>query len=232
MKKTILILDTELNDYISLKQRLEQINFLVHTSENNLEGFNKVFKLKPDLIIYNYQLFLLAEKELNEKFIRYNMFIPIIMVNYSSLEDDVLLAFDRGAADYITKPFSSREVEARVKAILRRIEISKTPTVVEIKIGNLVLKPELYEIQLITHNVSLSKREQQLLLLLIDRKKISKEEILRYLLGADYYGESRIVDVIICNLRRKIEVNPKRPQYIKTIKGYGYYIDDPNSKEV
>lgn len=155
------------------------------------------------------------------------MFIPIIIVDYSNKEEDVLSAFDKGAADYIIKPFSSREV----KAILRRIEITKSTQVEEIKIGNLVLNPAHYEIVLKTHKVNLSKREQQVLLLLIHRKVISREEIIRYIWGFDYYGGSRIVDMNISNLRRKIEENPKKPQYIKTLKGYGYRFDEAYIKE-
>lgn len=159
------------------------------------------------------------------------MFIPIIIVGYSNKEEEILHAFDNGASDYITKPFNSREVEARVKAILRRIEITKSTQVEEIKIGNLVLNPAQYEIDLKTHKVNLSKREQQVLLLLIHRKVISREEIIRYIWGFDYYGGSRIVDINISNLRRKIEENPKKPQYIKTLKGYGYRLDENYFKE-
>lgn len=146
-------------------------------------------------------------------------------------EEDVLSAFDKGAADYIIKPFNPREVEARVKAILRRIEIAKSPQDKKIKIGNFILKPDHYELDLITHKVNLSKREQQVLLLLIDRKMISREELIRYLWGFDYYGGERIVDVNISKLRKKIESDPKKPQFIKTIKGYVYCINQPIIKE-
>ena len=231
MNKSILIIDTELNDYLILMERLEQLSFIVYTSDDYNEGLISVFKLKPDLIIYNFPLFLSTEKELMDKLYKQKMFIPIVMVDYSIKEEDVLRAFDKGAADYIIKPFSSREVEARIKAILRRIEISKSPQDKKIKIGNLILKPDQYELDLITHKVSLSKREQQLLLLLIDRNMISRDEIIRYLWGFDYYGGARIVDVNISNLRKKIESDPKRPQFIKTIRGYGYCINQAIIKE-
>jgi two-component system, OmpR family, alkaline phosphatase synthesis response regulator PhoP len=231
MNKTILIIDKEIYDYHILRERLEQRNFIVHTTTDYQEGLKKVFKLKPDLIIYNFHLFLLSEKEFNGGLTTQKKYIPTIIVGFSNKEEDILRAFDMGADDYITKPFNSREVEARVKAILRRIEITKSTNVEVIKIGELVLKPKQYEIDLKTHKVNLSKREQQVLLLLIDRKVISREEIIRCLWGADYYGGYRIVDVNISNLRRKIEENPKKPQYIKTIKGYGYILDEPTIKE-
>jgi two-component system, OmpR family, alkaline phosphatase synthesis response regulator PhoP len=230
MNKSILIIDTDINDYLILKERLEQLNFIVYTTADCNEGLINVFKLKPDLIIYNFQLFLSTEKELIDKLTRQKMFIPIIIVDYSNKEEDVLRAFDKGAADYIIKPFSSREVEARVKAILRRIEISKSSQDKNINIGNLILKPDLYELDLITHKVSLTKREQQVLLLLIDRNMISRDEIIRYLWGFDYYGGARIVDVNISKLRKKIESDPKRPQFIKK-RGYGYCINPAIIKE-
>jgi two-component system, OmpR family, alkaline phosphatase synthesis response regulator PhoP len=231
MKKIILIIDKDINDYLILKERLEQHCFIVHTTADYQEGHKKVFKLKPDLIIYNFLLFLLSEKEFNEEITRRKMFIPVIMVNSTKKEEEIFHAFDMGAADYITKPFNSREVEARVKAILRRIEITKSTEVEKIEIGNLILNPAHYEIDLKTHKVNLSKRELQVLLLLIHRKVISREEIIRYIWGCDYYGGSRIVDMNISNLRRKIEENPKKPQYIKTIKGYGYRLDETYIKE-
>lgn len=231
MNKTILIIDKEINDYYILEKRLERFGFTLFTSSDYLEGINNVFKLKPDLIIYHFHLFLLSESDFNQKLIGSREFIPIIMVDSSKREDDVLHAFDKGAVDYIIKPFNPREVEARIKAIFRRLEISNSTKSEKIKIGHLILNPEQYEIDLKTHRVTLSKREQELLLLLIERKTISRDEIIRNLWGFDYRGDSRIVDVNINKLRKKIEKNPKDPQYIKTIIGYGYRLDEPNNVE-
>lgn len=224
MNKTILILDKEFNDYDILKKRLEQLFFIVRCSADYQDGIRMVSELKAVIVIFNFQLFLLFEKEFNQEMDKMN--IPIIIVNSSRSEEDVLLAFNKGASDYITKPFKSREVEARVKAILRRMEITKSKKINEIKIGDLVIKPDQFELNIKKHKVILSKRELQVLLLLIDRKVISREELIRFIWGFDYYGGCRIVDMNISNLRRKIEINPKRPQYIKTIKGYGYRFDE------
>jgi two-component system, OmpR family, alkaline phosphatase synthesis response regulator PhoP len=229
MNKTILIIDKESNEYQILKQKLELIGFAVHTSSDYQEGFNKIISLKPDLIIYNFHYFLLSEKEYIGKISKPQKYIPIIMVHSSKNEETVIQAYEMGATDYITRPFSPREVEARIKAILRRIDLTKSSLREEIKIGNFIFKPEQYEVVFKTHKVTLSKREQELFLLLIDRKRISRAEILGYLWGYDYYGGCRIVDVNISNLRKKIEENPKKPQYIKTIKGYGYHLDLPFS---
>jgi two-component system, OmpR family, alkaline phosphatase synthesis response regulator PhoP len=232
MNKTILIIDKGTNDFHILRERLERVGFMVHITTDHKEGFNSIFKLNPQLIIYSYYLFLLSEDEFNEKITSNKTFIPIIMIHSSDKEEDILQAFDKGAADYITEPFSPREVEGRIKAILRRMDMSKSPEEEDIKIGNLIFRPRHHEIDLKTHKDTLSIKEQQLFLFLVERKVISREEIIRFVWGFDYYGGCRIVDVNISNLRKKIEENPKNPQYIKTIKGYGYRLEEPALKKV
>jgi two-component system, OmpR family, alkaline phosphatase synthesis response regulator PhoP len=229
MKNTILIIDTELNNYQRLKERLEQFQFSVHTFSDNKEGLYAIVQLKPDLIIFNFHLFLLSEKNFNEENNRHIWSTPIIMISSSKKEEDILCAFNMGAADYLTKPIHSRELEARVKAILRRIEMTDHVPTDQIKIGDFVLNSTEYMIDLKTHKVNLSKRELQVLLLIIERKIISREEILKCIWGEDYTSDSRIVDVMISHLRRKIEKDPKKPQYIKTIKGFGYRFDEPRN---
>src|SRR5581483_2493001 len=117
MNKMILIIDKECNEYCTLKERLEQLSFTVHISTDVQEGIDTILKLKPDLIIYDFHTFLISEKEYSEKVTKSKKHIlPIIMVHSTKEEEEVLLAFDKGAADYITKPFQSREFEARIKA--------------------------------------------------------------------------------------------------------------------
>jgi two-component system alkaline phosphatase synthesis response regulator PhoP len=227
MKNTILIIDNESNNYQRLKERLEQFQYNVHIFLNNKEGLYAIVHLKPDLIIINFHLFLLSEKNFNEENNRLIMSTPIIMISSSKNEEDLLFAFSKGAADYLTEPIHTRELEARVKAILRRIGMKEMAPKDQIKIGDFVLHSNEYEIDLNTHKVHLSKRELQVLLLIIERKIISRVEILRCIWGNTYTGDSRIVDVMVSHLRRKIEKDPKSPQYIKTIKGFGYRFDEP-----
>jgi two-component system, OmpR family, alkaline phosphatase synthesis response regulator PhoP len=227
MKNTILIIDNKLNNYQRLKERLEQFQYNVHIFLNNKEGLYAIVHLKPDLIIFNFHLFLLSEKNFNEENNRLIMSTPIIMISSSKNEEDLLFAFSKGATDYLTEPIHSRELEARVKAILRRIGMKEMAPKDQIKIGDFVLYSNEYEIDLNTHKIHLSKRELQVLLLIIERKIISRVEILRSIWGNNYTGDSRIVDVMVSHLRRKIEKDPKSPQYIKTIKGFGYRFDEP-----
>ncbi|NRD80243.1 response regulator transcription factor [Bacillus sp. BRMEA1] len=230
MNKTILIVDKQLNDYNSLKKRLEQLGYIVHTFTDCNESIN-FFTLQPNLLICDFHLYLLFESDFIGKMTDFQQDIPIIMTGFSKIEEDLLMAFAKGAADFIAKPFHSREVEARVKAIFRRMGMTTNAQVKKIKMGHYTLIPEQYEMDLNTHSITLSKKELELLLLLIERKKISREEILWKLWGIGYHGGLRIVDVNISKLRKKIEKNPKKPQYIKTIKGYGYRLDVPTEKE-
>ncbi|MGG7621471.1 winged helix-turn-helix domain-containing protein [Robertmurraya sp. GLU-23] len=223
MNKTILILDNYYEEYFILIKRLEQLRFRVHTKDFQ-EGLTNLVQIKPDLIFSNFSLFLQYEKDFKQ--LRLKLNLPIIFVNSLSSEEAILHAFEKGATDYITVPFSPREVEARVKAIFRRIEMTKSKLTHEIIIGGLVIKPEQFEIVLKTNKVYLSRREFQVLMLLIERRVISREEMIRYIWGFDYYGGFRIVDINISNLRKKIEKDPKKPQYITTIKGYGYRFND------
>jgi two-component system, OmpR family, alkaline phosphatase synthesis response regulator PhoP len=222
MKHSILILDSELIEYQRLIERLEQHQFIVHTFSEHQEGLKEIFHLKPDLIIYNFHLFLLSQMDLTEEKYRSLMSTPIIISSSSLMEEDLLYAFNKGAADYITKPIHSRELEARVKAILRRIKMTEKAPPGKIQIGHYIVNSNEYEIDFLTHKVTLSKRELQVLLLLMERKIISREELLNFIWGNNFSKNSRIVDVYISNLRRKIEQDPKKPQFIKTIKGFGY----------
>jgi two-component system, OmpR family, alkaline phosphatase synthesis response regulator PhoP len=229
MKNTIFIIDTDLNNYQILIERLEQFHFIVHTFSDYQESLYGIIHLKPDLIIFNFQLYLHSERNFYVEKRNQLKNIPIIMISSSNREEELLHAFDKGAADYLIKPIQLRELEARIKAILRRIQMRETIVLTDqIRIGEFVLYPNEHELDLVTHKVHLSKREQQVLLLIIERKIISRAELLRCIWGNDY-NESKIVDVIVCKLRSKLEFNPRKPQYIKTIKGFGYRFVTPNN---
>jgi two-component system, OmpR family, alkaline phosphatase synthesis response regulator PhoP len=227
MSNTILIIDIELNEYRRLKERLEQYQFKVHFFSNHQDGIYGIHHLKPDLIIYNFQLFQLSEKMLHEEKNGLLLSTPFIITSSSNHIEELLYAFQKGAADYISKPIYSRELAARVKAILRRIKMNEHPPTEKIKIGNFVVSPHDLEIDLSTHKVNLSKRELEVLLLLIERRVISREEMFRIVWCDEDPKGNRIVDVYINHLRGKIEPDPKKPQYIKTVKGFGYRFNLP-----
>lgn len=158
--------------------------------------------------------------------------VPIIMLTAKDDEIDKVLGLELGADDYMTKPFSPRELMARVKAILRRIEEKEESNVSEdgqklITIGELSINTDSYEVIKQGEPVELTPKEFELLKVLVTNKGrvISRDHLLNAVWNYDFVGDTRIVDVHVSHLREKIESDPKNPRYIKTIRGIGYKID-------
>src|SRR5690606_14872875 len=160
---------------------------------------------------------------------------PILMLTAKDDEIDKVLGLELGADDYMTKPFSPREVVARVKAILRRTQNFVNPNgqeedhIKKIKIGELVILPEQYEVYLHDELLEFTPKEFELLLYLTQNKGrvLTRDQLLNAVWNYDFAGDTRIVDVHISHLREKIEANSKKPQYIKTIRGLGYKLEEP-----
>ena len=159
--------------------------------------------------------------------------VPILMLTAKDDEFDRVLGLELGADDYMTKPFSPREVVARVKAILRRSqfvnEIEKEDVDDEdIIIGSIRIRPEFFEVYKEDELLELTPKEFELLLYLIERqgRVITREHMLNSVWNYEFAGDSRIVDVHISHLRDKLEENPKQPKLIKTVRGLGYKLRD------
>lgn len=150
--------------------------------------------------------------------------IPIIMLTAKSEETDKVLGLEIGADDYITKPFSVRELIARMKAVLRRSVDNKKEEKKVIKINDITIDIEKYEITRNNKVIELTLKEFELLRILAQNrgKVLSRNMLLDEVWGYDYFGETRTVDVHIRHLRKKIEENDKAPKYIETIRGVGY----------
>jgi two-component system alkaline phosphatase synthesis response regulator PhoP len=150
--------------------------------------------------------------------------VPILMLTAKDGEIDKVLGLEIGADDYLTKPFSPRELVARVRALLRRTKEAKDEPEELLKLGSLEIFPLRYEVRRDGRELDLTSREFELLLLLCQNKGIvmSREQILEKVWGYDFYGDARVVDVHIRHLREKIEIDPSNPRYIKTVRGVGY----------
>jgi len=151
-------------------------------------------------------------------------------------EFDKVLGLELGADDYMTKPFSPREVVARIKAILRRSQIRNEESEVvqsssldHLVISNLTIYPEQYEAFFEENLLELTPKEFELLLYLAKNKGrvLTRDQLLSAVWNYDFAGDTRIVDVHISHLREKIEQNTKKPVYIKTIRGLGYKLEEP-----
>ena len=174
-------------------------------------------------------------KELRQRKIN----IPILMLTAKDDEFDKVLGLELGADDYMTKPFSPREVVARVKAILRRsqairetVEMAAEEPTDYKEVGELKVYPEQYEALFQGELLELTPKEFELLLYLTDNKGrvLTRDQLLSAVWNYDFAGDTRIVDVHISHLREKIESNTKKPTYIKTIRGLGYKLEEPKNR--
>jgi len=232
----ILAVDDEDNILELLKFNLSKEGYHVIGATNGFDATGLAREEKPDLIILDVMLpemdgydvlrTLKANKETAS--------IPVIMLSAKSEVLDKVVGLELGADDYITKPFSPREVVARVKVHLRR----KAPLIAqvqeevknEIRIGRLVIRPEKYEAVLDGTKIDLTPKEFELLHLLAANpgRVFTRDILLERIWGYDSVRETRTVDVHIRYLRQKIERNPASPEYIETVRGVGYRLREMN----
>ncbi|MCT6850672.1 MAG: response regulator transcription factor, partial [Staphylococcus epidermidis] len=210
--------------------------YIVEVAYDGEEALKKVETEQPELIVLDVML---PKKDGIEvcKTIRSDKnLVPILMLTAKDDEFDRVLGLELGADDYMTKPFSPREVVARVKAILRRSqfvnEIEKEDVDDEdIIIGSIRIRPEFFEVYKEDELLELTPKEFELLLYLIERqgRVITREHMLNSVWNYEFAGDSRIVDVHISHLRDKLEENPKQPKLIKTVRGLGYKLERPKA---
>ncbi|EOD01275.1 response regulator [Caldisalinibacter kiritimatiensis] len=222
----ILVVDDEEHIVELINFNLEKHGYKVVTAFNGKDAFKKVKEESPDLIVLDLMLpeidgidvcKMLKKDSDTEK-------IPIIMLTARSEETDKVLGLELGADDYVTKPFSVKELIARIKAVLRRSSDANKKEQPVIKIGDIVIDTEKHEVTKKDQVLELTLKEFEVLKLLASNrgKVLSRDFLLDEVWGYDYYGETRTVDVHIRHLRRKIEDNDKDPKYIETIRGVGY----------
>ncbi|MCG1227892.1 response regulator transcription factor [Staphylococcus epidermidis] len=236
MSKKILVVDDEQSIVTLLKYNLETAGYIVEVAYDGEEALKKVETEQPELIVLDVML---PKKDGIEvcKTIRSDKnLVPILMLTAKDDEFDRVLGLELGADDYMTKPFSPREVVARVKAILRRSqfvnEIEKEDVDDEdIIIGSIRIRPEFFEVYKEDELLELTPKEFELLLYLIERqgRVITREHMLNSVWNYEFAGDSRIVDVHISHLRDKLEENPKQPKLIKTVRGLGYKLERPKA---
>lgn len=237
MPKKILVVDDEKPISDIIKFNLTKEGFEVDTAYDGEEAVKKVNEIDPDLMILD---LMLPKKDGLEvaREVRQIHDMPIIMVTAKDTEIDKVLGLEMGADDYVTKPFSNRELVARVKANLRRRDIvQKQADESEnenknITIGNLVIMPDAYIVEKDGQKIELTHREFELLHYLASHmgQVMTREHLLQTAWGYDYFGDVRTVDVTVHRLREKIEDNPIQPKILVTRRGVGYYVKDPNEE--
>jgi len=230
------VVDDEQSIVTLLKYNLETAGYIVDVAYDGEEALKKVKEVKPELIVLDVML---PKKDGIEvcKTIRSDKnLVPILMLTAKDDEFDRVLGLELGADDYMTKPFSPREVVARVKAILRRSQIANEVVKDDVEdedivIDNIRIRPEFFEVYRDDTLLELTPKEFELLLYLIERqgRVITREHMLNSVWNYEFAGDSRIVDVHISHLRDKLEENPKQPKLIKTVRGLGYKLERPKA---
>jgi two-component system response regulator VicR len=231
VRDKILVVDDERPIADILKFNLEKEGYEVICAFDGEEAINKAILEEPDLILLD---IMLPKKDGMEvcRHVRQIRDVPIIMLTAKDSEVDKVVGLELGADDYVTKPFSTRELIARVKANLRRTHVNhKSPTEEGgIEIGELVINPESYTVHKGGILIDLTHREFELLHYLAKHlgHVLTREHLLQQVWGYDYYGDLRTVDVTVRRLREKVESDPSQPDYIVTRRGVGYSLRNAN----
>ncbi len=233
MARKILIIEDEQHIVDILKFNLQKEGYETIEALDGATGLEMAINEKPNLILLDVMLPQMDGFEVCRKIREEHMQVPIIMLTAREEELDKVLGLELGADDYMTKPFSMRELTARVKANLRRVNNQDTPQVNTeksehiINSGDLMINTERYEVVKHGKILDITLREFELLKFLATQpeKIFSREKLLENVWGYEYYGDVRTVDVTVRRLREKIEDDPSMPKYIITKRGIGYYFN-------
>lgn len=228
MDKLILVIEDEAPIVEILKFNLTKSGYRVLTAFDGEEGYRLALSEKPDLILLDVMLPKMDGFEVCKK-VREKQSTPIIMLTARDEEVDKVLGLELGADDYCTKPFSVRELMARVKANIRRTSADAPANESSdlITFQNLTINPSRYEVSKDDKVIDLTLREFELLkFLAIQPGQIfTRETLLEKVWGYEYFGDVRTVDVTVRRLREKVEDNPASPNFIMTKRGVGYYFN-------
>jgi len=227
-KQKILVVDDEISMVEIIKYSLEKEGYLVDEAYDGEKAIEKARKDKPDLIVLDVMLPIIDGYQVC-KILSTELGMPIIMLTAKDDEMDKILGLELGADDYLTKPFSPRELVARVRAALRRVaKSSNKAQIKEYVFSALSVNLDRREVFLKGIKIDLTPREFELLVYMIQNanKVVTRENLLETLWGYDYYGDNKIVNVTVARLREKIEEDPTNPRYIITHRGVGYMFQD------
>ncbi len=230
MSAKILVVDDEPSMVEIIKYSLEKAGYLVAEASDGSQAIEKARSWKPDLIVLDVMLPGIDGYEVCKR-LSTEMQMPIIMLTAKDEEIDKVLGLELGADDYLTKPFSPRELVARVRAHLRRFKKGgeEPAGLQELHFGELAINVNRREVFLDEKKVDLTPREFDLLSYLVNHRDrvVTRELLLDNIWGYDFYGDTRIVNVTVARLREKIERDPSNPRYILTHRGVGYMFQDP-----
>ena len=219
--KRVLVVDDDMKTVELVRLYLDRDGYQVLTAYDGVEALRLARESYPDLVVLDLMLPDIDGLEVCRT-LRRESDVPIIMLTARTTDQDKLAGLDLGADDYVTKPFSPKELVARVRAVLRRLPGERGPE--EIKSGELSMNVATHEAWLADRPLDLTSVEFKLLGVLAKEpgRVFTRANLIEEALGYDFEGFDRTIDVHILNLRRKLEPDPSRPKYIKTVYGVGY----------
>jgi DNA-binding response OmpR family regulator len=225
VNKKIVVIDDERSVQEVVRGYLEKDGYLVYVAANGRDGLAVAERTKPGLIVLDLMLPDVSGEEVARQ-IRSRSDVPILMLTAKASEDERVGGLALGADDYLTKPFSPRELVARVRAVLRRTQGADTPLVEALSFddGALVIDTVQHEVRRDGEIVDLTPNEYKLLTTLAryPGRAYSRFELINHVQGYDYEGYERTIDAHVKNLRKKIEPDAGRPRYVETVFGVGY----------
>lgn len=229
-KERILIIEDEPNIIELVAYNLEKEGWLVSKAQTGEEGWEKIQAEHPDIILLDLMLPGIDGMEICRR-TRQNKLtrdIPIIILTAKAEEADRVLGLESGADDYVTKPFSPRELIARIRAVLRRADknFSEAEEKEMMVLGPIKMDLRQHKVLVNEQEIELTPKEFDLLHLLMSHpgRAFSREYLLENLWGYEFFGDTRTVDVHVRRLRQKIEENPAQPYWLETVRGVGYRI--------
>jgi len=220
---SILVVEDDVAIVRGLKDNLQAESYDVLTAGDGEAGYRLVHQRRPDLIVLDLMLPKLGGYELCRKLRREGITTPIMMLTARGEESDRVLGLDLGADDYVTKPFSIREVLARIRALLRRAEPS-APVPEEVRLGDAVVDFRRFEARKGNREVRMTRKEFGMLRFLASRARepVTRQELLKEVWEYQHYPTTRTVDNHIASLRTKLEDDPAHPVHLITVHGVGY----------
>ncbi len=223
--ETVLIIEDDPSILLGIQKNLRFEGYDVLTAPDGERGLELAINRPPDLIILDIMLPKISGFEICKTLKKNNIHVPIIILSAKDQEIDRIMGLDLGADDYVTKPFSIRELVARINAVMRRKRrYEKEAAVERVRFGKLTLDIKGQQLLRDGAPVETSVREFNLLKFFVENrgKVLDRKEILNKVWGYDYFGTARTIDNFITKLRQKVEEDPNDPKHILTVRGVGY----------
>jgi DNA-binding response OmpR family regulator len=226
-KTRVLVVDDDHKIVDLIRLYLEKDGYRVLAAYDGERALELVRDGQPELVVLDLMLPQVGGLDVCRA-VRAQSNVPIIMLTARSTEEDKLVGLDLGADDYVTKPFSPRELLARVRAVLRRVNQRETESLPQVRVGNLEIDLLRHEVKVDQKAVYLTPKEFKVLETLAKEpgRAFSRRQLVERVFGPDYEGMDRSVDEHVMNLRKKIEDDPRSPYYVQTVYGLGYKLNE------